>query len=62
MYQTYDLINNEIKDLSFLYPNTSYLDINMSIDNVDEAVFTDHMHLTSFGNELIAKEIKKILN
>ena len=61
LYETFYELNSKVLRIAKNYSKINAIDLCEVIDNEKKSVFTDHIHLTPYGNKVISQEIYKTI-
>ena len=59
--ETFYELNSKVLKMAENYSKINAIDISEIINNQKESIFTDHIHLTPYGNKVISLEIYKAI-
>ena len=59
--KTFYELNSKVLKMAENYSKINAIDISEIINNLKESIFTDHIHLTPYGNKVISLEIYKTI-
>ena len=61
LLETFYELNSKVLKIAENYSKINAIDLSKIIDNEKKSIFTDHIHLTPYGNKVIAQEIHKTI-